>query len=102
MQGIEFEDEKDLGLVATKAMTPERKPSFMARYLEKFGISDTSTANLILLIASLIIFSISIFIYVNTTTGGATVKRTAAEISAQLKVLNEMRSLNQQHEQTER
>ncbi|MCK9345369.1 MAG: hypothetical protein M0P64_04640 [Candidatus Pacebacteria bacterium] len=92
MQGIEFEDEKDLGIVSAMNNTPapEGKPSFMVQTLEKMGVVDKSTANLILLAAAAIIFGLTIFMYANLFGDSMPSQRTAEQIQAQLRVIREM------------
>lgn len=91
MQGIEFEDEKDLGIVsAVGAQTPEGKPSFMVSLLEKTGVTDKSTANLILLVIAIVLFGITIFLYSGLSNTKDSPRRTTEEITAQLKAIREM------------
>lgn len=60
MQNIEFET--DQGSPSLEAyMTP--KKSFMVGLLEKFGIKDTATANIILIAIAAIFFGVTIYLY---------------------------------------
>lgn len=64
MQGIEFDDEKDLGIVSsTNFEVVEKEPSFTMKLLEKAGITDAAIANLILLGVAAIFFGLAIVVY---------------------------------------
>ncbi len=60
MQGIEFEvDEAS----STGVQYTEKKKSTMVGFLARIGVSDATTANIMLLAVAAILFGITIFIY---------------------------------------
>lgn len=64
MQGIEFEDDRNLsGLVTKMVVKPASGQSSMIRILAKVGIEDKTTANYILLGVSVVFFGVTIFLY---------------------------------------
>lgn len=63
MQGIEFEDDKNLSGLLTKVPVQSAKPSFMMGILAKIGVIDKTTANFILLGVAAAGLGVTIFLY---------------------------------------
>lgn len=91
MQGIEFEEDKNFqgSNVATPPDTIEKK-GFIIDFLAKAGITDKSTANLILLGVAAIFFGITIFLYAGILGENIPPKQSVAQIEAQARVMREM------------
>lgn len=68
MQGIDFEDDRNLSGLATRVLVQTAKPSFMMRLLTRVGVEDTAVANYILLGVAAIFFGITIFLYAGVFT----------------------------------
>lgn len=88
MQGIEFEDDKNMSGLSMKApQAPAEKQSFMMKLLEKVGIKDKATANFILLAIAVIFFAITIYLYAGILGGNTPSKLTPEEMQAQIKMM---------------
>lgn len=89
MQGIEFEEDKDLRELQLKAVSGStEKPSFVMKLLEKVGVTDKRTANIILLGIAIIFFSITIYLYSGLLESNTPSKRlTPEQIQAQLRLM---------------
>lgn len=88
MQGIEFEDDKNMGGLSTKAsQVPTEKQSFMLKLLEKAGIKDKATANMILLAIAGVCFGVTIYLYAGLLGGGNASKLTPEQIQEQINLM---------------
>lgn len=94
MQGIEFEDDKNMSGISAKApQVPVGKQSFMMKLLEKMGITDKATANFILLGIAVVFFAITIYLYAGVLGGsGKSHKLTPEQMQAQLKLMQGVRT----------
>lgn len=91
MQGIEFEEDKNYqGLKAKTFSSPSRSKSAMMELLEKAGITDKATANLILLGITAFFFGITIFLYAGILGDSANSVLSSEQMAAQQKVMREM------------
>ncbi|MFA5997733.1 MAG: hypothetical protein WC791_04610 [Candidatus Paceibacterota bacterium] len=96
MQGIEFDEDKDLGgysLRKVSKVTSEGKPSYMFKLLNKAGIEDKTTGNFILLCIAIVFFGITIFLYAGVLGNNIPSVKTAEQIQAQLRVMHEMQNI---------
>ncbi len=62
MEGIEFETERSL----QRPIEVKRELPKMTKLVMKFGVSDPTKANSVLLIFAIITFIISIFLFINS------------------------------------
>lgn len=91
MQGIEFEEDKNYqGLKTQTLSTPVAKKGFLLKLLEKAGITDKSTANLILLSIAAIFFGITIYLYAGILGGNTLPKLSPEQMAEQQRVMKEM------------
>lgn len=91
MQGIEFEEDKDYrGLKVKTLATPLKKQSLMMGILEKAGVADKSTANLILLGIAAFFFGITIFLYAGILGDSANSVLSSEQLATQQRVMKEM------------
>ena len=91
MQGIEFEEEKSFNtppIVHSKE--PTGRPSLILGLLIKIGVSDRTTANIILLGIALVFFGITIFLYAGILGNSMPSKQSADQIAVQARALREM------------
>lgn len=95
MQGIEFEGEKNTGDFPMKVSLHEKhdRPSWALQILEILGIADKSTGNLILLGVATIFLGITFFLYAGILGDSVPSQQNVEQISAQLKVMREMQSI---------
>ena len=69
MQGIEFEEDKVYQGLKTKTFeVPVAKQGFIMKLMERIGFADKSTANLVLLAITAILFGAAIFLYAGVLT----------------------------------
>ena len=91
MQGIEFEEDKNLaGLKPVAYQTPATRNGIILKLVEKAGIEDKTTANVILLGIAAIFFGITIYLYAGILGNNAPVKLTQEQIAEQQRVMKEM------------
>lgn len=94
MQGIEFEEDRNFSGLSTQAQQrPAPKQSLIMGLVAKMGITDTATANYILLGVAMLFFGIAIFLYAGVLGENIPSKQSADQIAAQLRVLREMQNL---------
>lgn len=73
MQGIDFEDDRNLSGLASRVPIQTAKPSFLMRLLARVGVEDIAVANYILLGVAAIFFGITIFLYADLLSNKAEV-----------------------------
>lgn len=64
MQGIEFENDKDVGINNSSEVSPSKVP-LMVGWLMRIGIADTAMANYVLISIAGIGIGLTIFMYAN-------------------------------------
>jgi len=90
MQGIDFEENNEASGLSMK--TPEvhvEKSSFTIKLLEKVGVRDKASKNIILIGIAVICLGITIFIYARILNGGSSTQQTPEQIQARIKMMQE-------------
>lgn len=92
MQGIEFEENNNLHdeLNTQTLSTPFAKQGFIIKLLEKTGVTDKSTVNLILLSIAAIFFGITIYLYAGILGGNTLTKLSPEQMAEQQRAMKEM------------
>lgn len=93
MEGIEFEEDKGFQPSRVNSgSSQEKRSSLILRLLKKAGITNRSTANLILLAIAVTAFVLSFYLYTGLNKEKAPTPLTPSEVSAQLMLMRSIPS----------
>lgn len=94
MQGVEFEEDRGYKTFTESRQITASRPSMMVKLLYGLGVTDATVANYILLGIAGLLFGATIFLYASILGDSAPSKQDAQLISAQIKAIKEMSSIN--------